>query len=409
MNLRHAILLLALLGASFSEQNVFAQSAKQTADARNRMVDADVVAAGVKNPRVIQSMRDTLRHEFCAAAEKKNAYFDMALPIGEGQTISPPFIVAYMTEVLDPQPTEKVLEIGTGSGYQAAILSPLAQEVYSIEIVEPLGKRAAETLKRLKYKNVFTKIGDGYKGWPEHAPFDKIIVTCSPENVPQALVDQLREGGSLIVPLGERYQQTLYRMKKQDGKLVSEALLPMLFVPMTGSAEDQRKVKPDPLHPSLFNGSFEESTGEPKAPLGWYYQRQLKWETDKLAPQGEHYATFSNTQPGVNAQALQGFPVDGREVTELDVSCQVRASDVRPGQNQDQWPYLMITFYDERRGTAGHRTLGPFRGTFSWREERDRLKVPPKAREAILRIGLLGATGEISFDAVEVKRVENKK
>lgn len=409
MHLRSWIVLLSTSSLVLCAESLFAQNAKQFTEARNQMVDTEIVAAGVKNPRVVQSMRDTLRHEFCAPAEKKNAYYDMALPIGQGQTISPPFIVAYMTEVLNPQATDVVLEIGTGSGYQAAILSPLVKEVYSIEIVEPLGKRAAETLKRLKYKNVFTKIGDGYKGWPEHAPFDKIIVTCSPENVPQDLVDQLREGGQIIVPLGERYQQTLYRMKKQDGKLVSEALLPMLFVPMTGSAEEQRKVKPDPLHPSLFNGSFEESTGETKTPVGWYYQRQLKWETDRLAPQGEHYITFNNIQPGVNAQALQGFPVDGREVTELDVSCQVRALDVRPGQSQEQWPFLMITFYDERRGTAGHRTIGPFRGTFSWREERDRLKVPPKAREAILRIGLLGATGEISFDAVEVKRVDGKK
>src|SRR5262245_29780008 len=206
------------------------------ADARHKMVDEMIAAEGVKNEKVLESMRSTPRHQFVKPSLKNLAYTDQALDIGFKQTISPPFIVAYMTEVLDPQPTEKVLEIGTGSGYQAAILSPLVQEVYSIEIVEPLGKRAAETLKRLKYKNVFTKIGDGYKGWPEHAPFDKIIVTCSPENVPQALVDQLREGGALIVPLGERYQQTLYRMKKQNGKLVSEALLPMLFVPMTGSA-----------------------------------------------------------------------------------------------------------------------------------------------------------------------------
>jgi protein-L-isoaspartate(D-aspartate) O-methyltransferase len=119
----------------------------------------------------------------------------MSLPIGERQTISSPFIVAYMTECLDPQPTDRVLEIGTGSGYQAAVLSPLVKEVYTIEIVESLGKQAAQTLERLDYRNVHVKVGDGYLGWPEHAPFDKIIVTCSPESIPQPLVDQLREGG----------------------------------------------------------------------------------------------------------------------------------------------------------------------------------------------------------------------
>ena len=203
---------------------------------RNQMVDEEIVAAGVKNPRVIAAARATPRHEFVLpGVPLRTAYYDMALPIGEGQTISPPFIVAYMTEAIDPQPNDKVLEIGTGSGYQAAILSGLVKEVYTIEIVEPLGKRAAKTLKRLHYDNVYAKVGDGYLGWPEHAPFDKIIVTCSPEKVPQALVDQLKEGGRIVIPVGERYQQTLYLLKKANGKLVSEALVPTMFaVPMIG-------------------------------------------------------------------------------------------------------------------------------------------------------------------------------
>ena len=171
------------------------------------MVDKEIVAAGVTNERVIQAMRDTPRHEFVPANQRQYAYLDMALPIGNAQTISPPFIVASMTQEIDPQPTDRVLEIGTGSGYQAAVLSPLVKDVYTIEIVEPLGRRATRTLKRLGYKNVHTRVGDGYKGWPEAAPFDKIIVTCSPEKVPQPLVDQLREGGLMIVPVGERYQQ----------------------------------------------------------------------------------------------------------------------------------------------------------------------------------------------------------
>src|SRR5581483_9449123 len=149
---------------------------------------------------------------------------------GDKQTISPPYIVAYMTELLDPQPDDKVLEIGTGSGYQAAVLSPLVKEVYTIEIVESLGKAAAKRLKDLKYKNVFCKVGDGYLGWPEHAPFDKIIVTCSPENVPKPLVEQLKDGGKMIIPLGERYQQVFHLFEKQNGELKATRLGNTLFV-----------------------------------------------------------------------------------------------------------------------------------------------------------------------------------
>src|SRR5882757_470073 len=176
----------------------------------NKMVDKEIVAAGVKNERVVKAMRDTPRHEFVPVGEREHAYLDMALPIGNSQTISPPFVVASMTEAIDPKPTDKVLEIGTGSGYQAAVLSPLVKEVYTIEIVDPLGRAAARVLQRLQYKNVFPKIGDGFQGWPEKAPFDKIIVTCSPEKVPQPLVDQLADGGLMAIPVGERYSQTLY-------------------------------------------------------------------------------------------------------------------------------------------------------------------------------------------------------
>src|SRR4029079_842802 len=207
----------------------------------NEMVDREIAAAGVKNDRVLRAVRETPRHEFVPQNQRQYAYYDMALPIGDAQTISPPFIVAYMTQELDPQPTDRVLEIGTGSGYQAAILSPIVKDVYTIEIVERLGKTAERTLKRLGYKNVSARVGDGYKGWSEAAPFDKIIVTCSPEKVPQPLVDQLKEGGLMIVPVGERYQQTLYLMRKKDGELKSETLRATLFVPMTGAAEDQRK------------------------------------------------------------------------------------------------------------------------------------------------------------------------
>ena len=159
------------------------------------MVETAVKGAGITHPKVIRSIQQTLRHEFMPKNVWDQAYLDAGIPIGEGQTISSPFIVAYMTESLDPDREDRVLEIGTGSGYQAAVLSPLVDQVYSIEIVEPLGKQAAKVLKKLKYDNVFTKIGDGFKGWPQHAPFDKIILTCSPEEIPIPLKDQLKEGG----------------------------------------------------------------------------------------------------------------------------------------------------------------------------------------------------------------------
>jgi protein-L-isoaspartate(D-aspartate) O-methyltransferase len=386
--------------------NVLAQATYSAVEARNRMVDDEIVNAGLKNERVIAAMRATPRHEFVGLKERQYAYFDMALPIGEGQTISPPFIVAYMTEQLDPQPTDKVLEIGTGSGYQAAILSPLVKEVYSIEIKDALGKNAARTLKHLGYtgRNVFTKIGDGYQGWPEHAPFDKIIVTCSPENVPQALIDQLREGGRLIVPLGERFQQTLYLFRKEQGKLVSEALRATLFVPMTGTAESERKVKPDPLKPAIINGGFEESRteGSTETPRGWHYVRQCKIVKDSLAPEGEHYVTFTNSEPGRAAQALQAFGIDGHKVSTLDVSLRVRANGVRQGQVVQQLPVFAIIFYDDKQNIIGERSLGPWQGTFDWQTERGTFKVPPKAVTGILRIGLLGGVGEVSFDNVRL-------
>jgi protein-L-isoaspartate(D-aspartate) O-methyltransferase len=389
----------------------------------DEMVDKEIVAAGVTNERVIQAARDTPRHEFVPANQRPFAYFDMALPIGDAQTISPPFIVAYMTQEIDPQPTDRVLEIGTGSGYQAAILSPLVRDVYSIEIVDSLSRRATRTLKRLDYKNVFTRAGDGYKGWPEAAPFDKIIVTCSPEKVPQPLVDQLREGGLMIVPVGERYQQSLYLMRKIDGKLKSEALRPTLFVPMTGEAEEQRTVKPDPANPQVANGSFEDVASEDvagetgggekgandaakKEPVGWHYQRQLALKTDMAdAPDGKSYVTFQNAEPGRGSQALQGFAIDGRKIDELRLSFSVRGENIRPGSKPDQWPMVVVTFYDDRRQIVGEESVGSFAGTFDWRQEEKLLGVPLRAREAILRIGLLGAVGELSLDNLQMQAI----
>ncbi len=370
---------------------------------RNRMVDEEIVDAGVENPRVIAAMRRTPRHKFISPAQWNNAYYDMALPIGHGQTISPPFVVAYMTEQLDPQPDDNVLEIGTGSGYQAAVLSGLVGEVYTIEIVEPLGRRAARTLRQLGYDNVHCKIGDGFQGWPEQAPFDKIIVTCSPESVPKPLVEQLKEGGRLIVPVGERYQQTLYLFTKTGGRLVREALRPTLFVPMTGEAERRRQVLPDPTRPSLRNGDFEEVVEDAEKPAGWHYQRQVQLISEADAPSGDHYVTFSNAEPGRGSQALQGFGVDGRRVRRLNVTLQVRGRDVRPGLSPRDLPALVITFYDDNRAALGEAGIGPWRGTFPWQMQSARIDVPGRARAAVVRIGLLGAVGEISFDAIRLE------
>ena len=271
------------------------------AETRKRMVEYEVVAAGVKDVRVCNAMRATPRHEFVPAALRRYAYFDIGMPIGEGQTITSPFVVAYMTEQLQPQPTDKVLEIGTGSGYQAAVLSGLVSEVYSIEIVEKLGQRAAKTLRRLGYDNVKTKIGDGYQGWPEHAPFDKIIVTCSPEKVPKPLVEQLREGGRLVVPLGQRYQQTLYLFKKVKGVLQAEPLQPTFFVPMMGRAEEERAVPADPGKPVLVNGDFQNAPDG--QPAGWYYVRQAKVES-RRPDAGRQVPHFSKRYAGPRCTGL---------------------------------------------------------------------------------------------------------
>lgn len=366
------------------------------------MVDQEIVAAGVENERVIRAMRTTPRHEFVPLVQRKYAYLDMALPIGNQQTISPPFVVAYMTEQLDPQPSDKVLEIGTGSGYQAAVLSPLVQDVYSIEIVGPLGRKAERTLRRLKYDNVHTRIGDGYLGWPEAAPFDKIIVTCSPENVPKPLVEQLREGGQMIVPVGERYQQNLYRLTKRDGKLEKEPLRATLFVPMTGEAEANRKVQPNPTNPQLDNGSFELEIGESGRPEAWHYLRKAELVSDEGAPEGERYLKFSNDQPGDASRALQGFAIDGREVGKLRLSFKIRGDGLRYGQNHQQWPFVVVTFYDDRRSALEDGVVGPFQGTFDWHREQAVIDVPLRTREAIIRIGLLGAVGELSLDDLQV-------
>ena len=199
---------------------------------RQRMVEQQLKARGIKDQRVLAAMAKMPREEFVPADERIDAYEDGPLPIDYGQTISQPYIVAFMTEQLRPKPTDRVLEIGSGSGYQAAILAEVVTDVYTIEIIEPLAKSAEATMQRLGYKNVHIKVGDGYQGWPEEAPFDAVIVTCAPENVPQPLIDQLQNGGRMVIPVGERFAQQLYLLEKKNGRLKESATLPVRFVPM---------------------------------------------------------------------------------------------------------------------------------------------------------------------------------
>jgi len=370
---------------------------------RAQLVDEVLKPAGITDIRVLDAMGKTLRHEFVPDKSRDKAYADMALPIGDKQTISSPFIVAYMTQSLDPRPEHKVLEIGTGSGYQAAVLSPLVKDVYTIEIVKPLGTHATGVLKRLNYKNVHVKIGDGFQGWPEFAPFDRIIATCSPEKVPVPLVEQLAEGGLMVIPVGERYQQTLYLMRKKNGKLIEEALRPTLFVPMTGRAEDNREVQPDPLHPKVINGGFEEKPGEQKYIPGWYYEQQARRVADATAPEGRHYLQFHNDEPGQRAHVLQGLAITGDKIHEIQLSAKVKFTRVMEGRDAEEIPKLAITFYDSNRKELGTRWIGPFRGTKDWHQVTEKFPVPVGTREAIVRLGLFGAVGDLAYDDVRLQ------
>jgi protein-L-isoaspartate(D-aspartate) O-methyltransferase len=203
---------------------------------RERMVQTQLAGRDIRDPRVLAAMAKVPRHEFVPEPLRRQAYEDRPLPLGQGQTISQPYIVAFMTEHLQLEDTDRVLEIGTGSGYQAAILAELVAEVHSIEIVEPLASQARATLDRLGYSKIHLKTGDGYQGWAEYAPFDAVIVTCAPDHVPAPLIDQLKEGGRMIIPVGESHTQELVLLEKQGGTLQRRAILPVRFVPMTGQA-----------------------------------------------------------------------------------------------------------------------------------------------------------------------------
>lgn len=376
-------------------------------EARTHLIEGVLKPGGIKNKDVLKAIADTPRHEFVPDDIKDQAYADRALPIGESQTISSPYIVAVMTEALQPKLTDKVLEIGTGSGYQAAVLSPLVKSVYTIEIVEDLGQATTALLDRLDYDNVFCKIGDGFQGWKENAPYDKIIVTCSPDKVPVPLVSQLKEGGLMVIPVGPRYQQVLHVLRKKEGKMISEFKRPTLFVPMTGVAEKNRGDKVNVAAPTINNGDFE-------APpigafiAGWYYEFGAKLAQDPKAPNGNSVVEFTNEKPGAPSMLLQGLPMDGRAVTKIRLSGASQTTNVKPGPTPDDQAMIVIQFLDEDRNQIALSWLGPYSGNRAWKKEKKVFNVPPNSREAILRIGLLGATGTVRFDDIQVEAIGKK-
>ncbi|MGD9488290.1 MAG: protein-L-isoaspartate(D-aspartate) O-methyltransferase [Calditrichaceae bacterium] len=236
------VLFAALLICSCKQDNVMEKSADEFTELRETMIRRQIAARGIKDSLVLRAMSTVPRHLFVPADKMAQAYKDEPLPIGEDQTISQPYVVAFMTEQLRVKPGDRVLEIGTGSGYQAAILGQIVDSVFTIEIIDVLTKKAGIVLKDLKYNNVVVKTGDGYLGWPEKAPFDAIIVTAAPPTIPPLLIEQLKVGGKMVLPVGE-YVQELVVVSKNDSGLSMENVLPVRFVPMTGKIQELKGKK----------------------------------------------------------------------------------------------------------------------------------------------------------------------
>ena len=214
---------------------------EELAQQREQMVETQLKSRDIHNDLVLEAMKKVPRHLFMPASVRQYAYIDSPVPIGQGQTISQPYIVGLMTQTVDPKPGDRALEVGTGSGYQAAVLGELVQEVYTIEIIPDLAERAEKALAELGYDNVEVRQGDGYQGWPEKAPFDIILITAAPEEIPQPLIDQLAEGGRLVVPVGPQGEvQTLTLVTKEKGEVKRAYITDVRFVPMTGEVQQLR-------------------------------------------------------------------------------------------------------------------------------------------------------------------------
>jgi len=234
---------LALLGIGWPacrDASVSPSRVKKEEADRERMVRVQIEQRGVKDPRVLAAMREVPRHLFVEPRYAVEAYEDHPVPIGEGQTMSQPYIVALMTELLDIGPGDRILEIGTGSGYQAAVLARLARQVDTIEILPALARKAKARFEELGVSNVRCRVGDGFRGWPEDAPFDGIVVTAAPRTIPQPLLDQLAPGGRMVIPVGDFYQELKVFSKSADGSISEKDVLPVRFVPMTGEAQSKR-------------------------------------------------------------------------------------------------------------------------------------------------------------------------
>lgn len=395
------------IGLTLAGSVVAAQRPNIVDLARRQMVQKEVIGRGIRDAQVVRAMGEVPRHLFLPADQRQSAYIDAAVPLGYGQTMTSPYVVSFMTEQLDPQPTDRVLEIGTGSGYQAAVLSRIVAEVYTIEIVEPLGKQAARTIDQLHYTNVHTRIGDGYQGWPEHAPFDKIIVTCSPEKVPPALVNQLKEGGRLIVPLGQRFQQTLYLFRKVNGELQREKLEATFFVPMTGQAEELRVRKDDSGWPKIANGGFEQLADDGE-PVGWFYLRGARVVRSSAAPEGQHMLVLSNQVAGRKCHAIQAFGVDGRVVGKIELSVRVRVRDIKSTGFEDSLPSVGVSFYGKNRDLIRYEGVGPWERDLDWTRQSVEIRVPGRARLATVTIGMFGATGQVMVDELSIQGIQRQ-
>jgi protein-L-isoaspartate(D-aspartate) O-methyltransferase len=247
---------------------------------------------------------------------------------------------------------------------------------------------------------VQVRTGDGYLGWKEAAPFDGIIVACSPERVPPPLIDQLREGGRIVIPLGAGYEQMIYVLTKTNGMMLRESVASTVFVPMSGRAEREREKPRSPTAPTLNNPSFESVLGGSLRPTGWYHQRQIRAMPAGGVPDGGRFALFENRSPGRTAETSQAIGLDGRRCRGLVISGWVKGDGIARGPGERERASIVLAFYNARREMIGAVATGDWEGTFGWRGFEETVEVPTAAREAVLRIGLCGATGSLSVDGL---------